>query len=112
MRMLTPKCPQQPQLVTLQAVNARRAILGPADMNGRGIQTDLLDELADPQCMPEGREDQQPVADRVAALARAARATRQASTRPTGIIADWWRDEKDPAYLAPGQSGGNASPRN
>jgi LysR family nitrogen assimilation transcriptional regulator len=37
-------------------MDARRAILGPADMNGRGIQTDLLpakvDELADPQCVP------------------------------------------------------------
>jgi hypothetical protein len=61
--MLAPQCPQQPQLVTLQAVDARRAVLGAADMDGRGIEINLLpadvDQLADPQCMPEGHEDQQ-----------------------------------------------------
>jgi hypothetical protein len=36
-------------------------------MDGRGTEIDLLppnvDELGDPQCMPEGHEDQQPIAD-------------------------------------------------
>jgi hypothetical protein len=67
MRMLSPKRPQQPQLITLQAMDAWRAILGPADIDSRGIKMDLLpsdiDQLANPQCMPEGHEDQQPVAD-------------------------------------------------
>jgi hypothetical protein len=31
--MLTPQCPQQPQLVTLQAMNARRAVLGASDVD-------------------------------------------------------------------------------
>src|SRR6476619_8269633 len=73
MRMLAPYRPQQPQLVALQAMNARRAVLGAADMDGRGHEINLLpthvDELADPQCMPEGQKDQQPVADRVTAVA-------------------------------------------
>ena len=42
-------------------------------MDGLAIEIDLLpanvDELADPQRMPEGREDEQPIADRVAAVA-------------------------------------------
>ena len=50
MRMLAPQCPQQPQLVTLQAVDARRAVLGAADVDGLAIEIDLLpanvDELA------------------------------------------------------------------
>ena len=70
--MLPTKCPQQPQLVTLQAMDGGRAVLGAADVDGRSIESDLLptkvDELADPQRMPEGHQDQQPVADRVAAV--------------------------------------------
>jgi hypothetical protein len=54
-------------------VDAIRAVLGAADMDSRGIEINLLpadvDELADPQCMPEGYEDQQPIADRIAAVA-------------------------------------------
>ena len=67
------RCPQQPQLVSLQAVDARRAVLGAANVDSRGIEVNLLpanvDQLADPQCVPEGHEDQQPVAPRVAAVA-------------------------------------------
>ena len=52
MRMLTAECLQQPQLVTLQAMIARRAVLGAADMDGRSVEVDLLpakvDQLADP----------------------------------------------------------------
>jgi hypothetical protein len=43
-RMLAPELPQQPQLVTLQAVDAGRTVLGAADMNGRGIEINLLPE--------------------------------------------------------------------
>jgi hypothetical protein len=43
-RMLTPQSPYRPQLVTLQAVVARRAILRSADMDGRGREIDLLPE--------------------------------------------------------------------
>jgi hypothetical protein len=54
-------------------VDARRTVLGAADMDGRGIEIDLLpanvDKLADPQCMPEGHEDQQPIAGRVTTVA-------------------------------------------
>src|SRR3954452_12611009 len=71
-RMLAAECPQQPQLVTLQPVNARRAVLGAADMDGRAVQIDLLPadvgELADPERMPKRYEDQQPVAGWVAAI--------------------------------------------
>ena len=56
--MLAPQRPQQPQLVTLQAVDARRAVLGEADLDGRGIEINLLpanvDQLANTECMPEG----------------------------------------------------------
>ena len=56
-----------------EAVDARRAVLGAADVDGRGIKVNLLpanvDQLTDPQRMPEGQEDQQPVARRVAAVA-------------------------------------------
>src|SRR6476659_4166656 len=73
MGVLASQCPQQPQLVALQTVDARSAVLGTADMDGRGIEIDLLpskvDKLADPQGMPEGHEDQQPIADRVATVA-------------------------------------------
>jgi hypothetical protein len=48
------------------------AVLGAADMDGRGVEINLLpanvDEFADPQCMPEGHEDQQSIAHRVAAV--------------------------------------------
>jgi hypothetical protein len=33
--MFAPQCPQQPQLVTLQAVNAGRAVLG---VNGNDVE--------------------------------------------------------------------------
>jgi hypothetical protein len=51
-------------------VNAGRAVLGPPNVDCRGLQVDLLDldvdELADPQRMAEGQQDQQTVARRVA----------------------------------------------
>ena len=54
-------------------MDARSAVLGAADMDGRGIEIDLLpakvDQLADPQGMPERYKNQQPIADRVAAVA-------------------------------------------
>src|SRR6185436_4122831 len=54
-------------------MDARRAVLGPADVDSRGIEINLLpanvDQLADPQRMPEGHEDEQTIADRVAAVA-------------------------------------------
>jgi hypothetical protein len=50
--MLAPQCPQQPQFVTLQAMDARRAFLGPADIDGLSVEVNLLpvdiDQLADP----------------------------------------------------------------
>jgi hypothetical protein len=56
MGMLAPQCPQQPQLVTLQAVDAWRPVLGAADIDGRAIEVNLLpakiDQLANPQGMP------------------------------------------------------------
>jgi hypothetical protein len=65
--------PATAELVTLEPVNAGRAVLGAADVDGRGIEIDLLpanvDQLTDPQCMPEGHKDEQPIADRVAAVA-------------------------------------------
>src|SRR3954454_18951205 len=61
MRMIAPKGSQQPQLVTLQAVNAGRAVLGALDVDGRAIEVNLLpakiDQLANPQCMPERHKD-------------------------------------------------------
>jgi hypothetical protein len=63
--LFAPKCPQQPQLVTLQAMDARRAVLGAADIDGRTIQMNLLpakiDQLACPQRMSESHQDQQPI---------------------------------------------------
>jgi hypothetical protein len=54
-------------------MNARRAVLGAADIDGRGVQVNLLpakvNQLADAQRMPEGHQDQQPIAARIAALA-------------------------------------------
>src|SRR6476620_4860282 len=54
-------------------MDARSAVLGAADMDGRGIEINLLpakvDEFADPQCMSVGHQDQQPIADRIAAVA-------------------------------------------
>jgi hypothetical protein len=59
--MLTTQCAQQPQLVTLQAMDARRAVLGAADIDSRGVEMDLLPanvhQLADPQRMPKGHQD-------------------------------------------------------
>ena len=73
MGMLAPERPQEPQLVTLQAMNARRAVLGAADIDGRGVQVNLLpakvNQLADAQRMPEGHQDQKSVTDRIAAVA-------------------------------------------
>ena len=46
-RMLAPQCPQQPQLVTFQTVDAGGAVLGAADMDGRGIEIDLLPAKVD-----------------------------------------------------------------
>jgi hypothetical protein len=70
---LAPQCPQQPQLVTLQAMDARRPVLGPANVDGRGIEVNLLpakiNQLTDAQRMPEGHEDQHSVTDRIAAVA-------------------------------------------
>jgi hypothetical protein len=40
--MLTSQRPHQPQFVTLQAVNARRAVLSAADVDGAGIKVNLL----------------------------------------------------------------------
>jgi len=44
-------------------MDSRSTVLGPADMDGRGIETDLLpawiNHLANQQGMPEGHEDQQ-----------------------------------------------------
>ena len=55
-------------------MNARRAILGAADIDCRGIEMDLLpanvDQFANSQRMPESHQDQQPIANRVAAVAR------------------------------------------
>ena len=54
-------------------MNSRSTVLGSGDMDGRGVEVDLLPadihELADPQGMPEGHQDQEPVANRVAAVA-------------------------------------------
>ena len=54
-------------------MDAWRAVLGPADINSRGIKMDLLpanvDQLAHPERMPERHQDQQPIAARIAALA-------------------------------------------
>ena len=52
MWMLASQRPQQPQLVTLQAMDAGRPVLGAADIDGRGVEMDLLPanvhKLADP----------------------------------------------------------------
>src|SRR3974377_1575015 len=40
--MFTPQGPQQPQLVTLQAMVAGRPVLGATDMDGRHVEFDLL----------------------------------------------------------------------
>jgi len=52
----------------------RRAVLGAGNVDGRGIEMDLLpaqsNQFTNPQRMPEGHEDQQPIADRIAALTR------------------------------------------
>jgi hypothetical protein len=53
-------------------VDSRSTILGAADVDGRSVEMDLLPaeghQLADPQRVPECHEDQQPIADRVAAV--------------------------------------------
>jgi hypothetical protein len=40
--MLAPECPRQPQLATLQAVDSRCTVLGAEDIDGRGIEMNLL----------------------------------------------------------------------
>jgi hypothetical protein len=54
-------------------VDPRRAVLGAADIDSRGIEMDLLpadiDQLAHSQGMPESHEDQQPIVNGVATLA-------------------------------------------
>jgi hypothetical protein len=42
MWMLPPQCPQQPKFVALQAMDTGRAVLGAADIDGRGVEMDLL----------------------------------------------------------------------
>ena len=65
--------PATAELVTLEPVNAGRAVLGAADINGRAIKVNFLpaqiDQLANPQRMQEGHADQQPVTNRVATIA-------------------------------------------
>ena len=72
-RILAEQRPDQPQFVTLKAVNAGGAVLGPPDVDRGGLQVDLLDldvdELANPQRMAEGQQDQQTIASWVARLA-------------------------------------------
>ena len=41
-RVLAQQCPDQPQLVALQAVNPRRAVLGPPNVDGGCLEVDLL----------------------------------------------------------------------
>jgi hypothetical protein len=54
-------------------MNARRAVLGAADIDSRSVEMDLLpadiDQLTHPQGMPECHQDQHPIADWVAAVA-------------------------------------------
>jgi len=54
-------------------MDARCAVLGPTDVNGGRVEMDLLpakvDQLANPQRMSECHQDQQPIADRIAAIA-------------------------------------------
>ena len=53
-------------------MDAGRAVLSAADIEGRAVQVNLLpanvDQLANPQGMTEGHQDQQPIAARVSAL--------------------------------------------
>jgi len=53
-------------------VDAWRSVLGPADIDRRTVQVDLLPaeihQLTDPQGVTEGHQDQQPIAARVTAL--------------------------------------------
>jgi hypothetical protein len=71
--MLAPQCPQEPQFVALQAVIARRAVLGSGNVDGVGSEIDLLPskahQLTHPQSMQEGHADHEPVTDGIATLA-------------------------------------------
>src|SRR5262245_61919381 len=64
--------PDQAQLVSLQPVDAWRAVLGPPDVYRGGLEVELLDrepdQLGDPQCVLECQKDEQLVPDRIAVL--------------------------------------------
>jgi hypothetical protein len=64
--MLAPQCPQQPQLVTLKAMIAGRAILGALDVDRSRIKMDLLPakvhQFTHPQRVQEGHPNQQTIA--------------------------------------------------
>src|SRR5215471_16905054 len=55
--ILADQLPDQAQLVSLQPVDAWRAVLGPPDVYRGGLKVELLDrepdQLGDPQCVPE-----------------------------------------------------------
>ena len=65
--------PDQAKLVSLQPVDAWRAVLGPPDVYRGSLEIKLLDresdQLGDPQCVPECQKDEQLVPNRVAGLA-------------------------------------------
>src|SRR5262249_61199625 len=72
--ILADQLPDQAQLVSLQPVDACRAVLGPPDVYRGGLEVELLDregdQLGDPQGVPERQKDEQLVPNRVAVLAR------------------------------------------
>ena len=53
-------------------MDSRSTVLGSTDMDSRGVEVDLLpakvDKLTDSEGVPECHEDQEPIADRVAAV--------------------------------------------
>ena len=71
--ILADQLTDQAQLVSLQPVDARRAVLGPPDVRRGGLEVELLDregdQLGDPQCVPERQKDEQLVPNWVAVLA-------------------------------------------
>ena len=70
--VLADELPNEPQLVALQAVDARDAIFCAFYMDLCGLQVELvgmqIDQFGDSQGMSVGEQDQQSVADRVARL--------------------------------------------
>jgi hypothetical protein len=54
-------------------MDSRSTVLGSTDMDSRGVEVDLLpakiNKLTDSEGVPECHEDQEPIADRVAAVA-------------------------------------------